>query len=50
MIMLDGQHLTLEEVALVVEGLETGLTLAESARARMERSRAYIEMLLARNE
>jgi histidine ammonia-lyase len=50
MIMLDGQHLTLEEVALVLEGLETGLTLAESARARMERSRAYIEMLLARNE
>jgi histidine ammonia-lyase len=50
MIMLDGQHLTLEEVALVVDGIETGLTLADSARARMERSRAYIEMLLARNE
>jgi histidine ammonia-lyase len=50
MLTLDGQHLSLEEVALVAEGLETEFALAERARGRMERSRAYVEMLLARNE
>lgn len=50
MITIDGHHLTLEEVARVADGLETDLSLAEAARAQMERSRAYVEMILARNE
>jgi histidine ammonia-lyase len=50
MITLDGQHLTLEEVVSVADGLETELALAERAWLRVERSRNYIEQLLARNE
>jgi histidine ammonia-lyase len=50
MLLLDGQHLTVEEAGRVADGVETEFALAESARGRMERSRAYVEMLLARNE
>ncbi|MBA3260153.1 MAG: histidine ammonia-lyase [Gemmatimonadales bacterium] len=50
MITIDGQHLTVEEVASVADGRERELVLAESARWRMERSRAHVEMLLAQNE
>lgn len=50
MITVDGQHLTVEEVTSVADGRERELVLAESARWRMERSRAYVEMLLAQNE
>ncbi|CAN5806013.1 histidine ammonia-lyase [soil metagenome] len=50
MITIDGQHLTVEEVASVAEGRATELVLGERARWRMERSRAYVETLLARNE
>jgi histidine ammonia-lyase len=50
MITLDGQNLTLEEVVRVADGLESQVSLAESARLRVERSRNYIEQLLAQNE
>jgi histidine ammonia-lyase len=50
MITLDGQHLTIEEVVSVADELDTRLALAESARLKVERSRNYIEQLLARNE
>ena len=49
MLAIDGRHLTVEEVARVADGREREIVLAESARLRMERSRAHVEMLLAQN-
>ncbi|HEX8118169.1 MAG TPA: aromatic amino acid lyase, partial [Pyrinomonadaceae bacterium] len=43
---LDGQQLTLEEVARVARG-EDSVTLAAAARARMEASRAAVERIVA---
>src|SRR2546428_6258224 len=50
MIILDGQSLTLEEVARVADGHERDVTLDGGARSRVERARAYVEGLLTRNE
>jgi histidine ammonia-lyase len=50
MITLDGQNLTLDEIARVAAGQEREVGLAERARAKVERARAYIESVLARNE
>jgi histidine ammonia-lyase len=50
MIILDGQSLTLEEVARVAEGQERDVALDGGARSRVERARAYVEGLLTRNE
>src|SRR3712207_8317570 len=44
MLEIDGQQLTLEEVARVARGGE-GVSLAESARGRMEASRAAGERI-----
>jgi histidine ammonia-lyase len=46
MLELDGQQLTLEEVARVARGAE-GATLGASARARMEASRRTVERIVA---
>ena len=46
MLELDGQQLTLEEVARVARGAER-VSLAESARVRMEASRAAVERIIA---
>src|SRR5215212_1201541 len=46
MLELDGQSLTLEEVALVARG-EEPVSLAAAARARMESSRAVVEHIIA---
>ena len=46
MLELDGQQLTLEEVARVVRGEET-VRLAASARGRMEASRGAVERIVA---
>jgi histidine ammonia-lyase len=45
MIEIDGQSLTLEEVARVARG-EAGVTLAASARERMEAARACVERIV----
>jgi histidine ammonia-lyase len=50
MLILDGHNLTLEEIVRVANGQERELSLDEAARSRVERSRAYVESLLARNE
>jgi histidine ammonia-lyase len=46
MLELDGQQLTLEEVARVARG-EGGVSLAASARARVEASRLTVERIVA---
>lgn len=46
MLELDGQRLSLEEVARVARG-EEGVTLAASARARMKASRETVERIVA---
>jgi histidine ammonia-lyase len=45
-IVLDGEHLELEQVATVARG-GARVTLGESARVRIERSRAVVERILA---
>src|SRR5437588_11424864 len=46
MLELDGQQLTLEQVARVARG-EESVTLAASARGRMEASRGVVERIVA---
>ncbi|MET0625927.1 MAG: histidine ammonia-lyase [Pyrinomonadaceae bacterium] len=46
MLELDGQSLTLEEVARVARG-EAGVSLADSARARVEAARRTVERIVA---
>ena len=46
MIELDGQQLTIEQVARVASG-EEGVSLAASARGRMEASRGVVERIVA---
>src|SRR5919199_1947771 len=46
MLELDGQRLTLEELARVARGLER-VSLAASARERMEASRRVVERIIA---
>jgi histidine ammonia-lyase len=50
MITLDGEHLTLDEIARVAEGQERDVRLAEGARERVQRSRGYVETLLNQSE
>ena len=45
MLELDGQQLTLEDVARVARGVER-VALAESARGKMEASRAAVEKII----
>jgi histidine ammonia-lyase len=49
MLELDGQPLTLEVVARVAHGRER-VSLAASARARMEASRAFVEKIIAESQ
>jgi histidine ammonia-lyase len=48
MIEIDGASLTLEQTAEVASGAEAGL--AQSARARIDRSRRFVEDIVARGE
>src|SRR5215510_7268813 len=48
MIEIDGASLTLEQTAAVAEGSD--VRLAETAKPRIERSRKYVEAIVARGE
>ncbi len=50
MITIDGRTLRLEDVGLVARDPSVGLGLDEGARAAVERSRSFLEALLAKGE